>query len=245
MAVTPKAKARCRSLKLTCIRTLAKLVRRSARNNEEDLLQLLFIHRKATPEEIAKQLNSNVEDIKEKLIAYDLMKPDGKVKPGTFLGIFTGRFHYAKADLIAAIKAVRQTGKVIKRTDEIYTQTKSINARILKEIVAEMDEADNDTDEFSAGAALGMTRKETWQAGAHFGIVLYDIDMVYAERIDYLLKRIIERGGEFYFNAQSDPENWYPTRDNKIFSEYIVGRTFGGEMLENLKRTEGAIHVGV
>jgi len=242
MAGNPKVL--CRSFALTCIRTLARFVRRSKRSNEEEILQLLFIHRHATPAEIAKQLNSSEEAIRKKLIDYDLMQPNGKVKPGTFLGIFTGRFHYAKADLIAAIKTIHRTEKVMKRTDEIYTQTKSVNARIMKEIIAEMDAQDNDTED-SAGAALGMTRKETWLAGAHFGIVLYDIDVLYAERIDYFLKRIIERGGEFYFNDQCKPENWYPNRDNNIFSEYIVGRTFGGEMLENLKKTEGAIHVGV
>jgi len=235
----------CRSFKLTCIRTLAKFVRRSARSHEEDLLQLWYIHRKASPEDIAKMLNCSVEDVKRKLINYDMMRPDGTPTPGTFLGVFTGRFHYAKADLIAAIKSIRRTEKVVKRTDELYTQTKSVNARILKEILAEMDEADDDTDEFSAGAVLGMTRKETWLAGAHFGIVLYDIDIVYAERMDHLLKCIIERGGEFYFNDQCKPENWYPHRDNKVFSEYIVGRTFGAPMIENLKKTEGAIHIGV
>ena len=234
----------CRSLTRICISTIRKFMRRSRASHEEDLLQLLFIHRKAPLGDIAKYLNCTVAQVKTKLIKYDMMRPDGTVTPGTFLGIFTGRFHYAKADLIAAIKTIKRTEKVVKRTNELYTQTKSVNARILKEILAEMDKADDDTDEFSAGAALGMTRKETWQAGAHFGIVLYDIDMVYAERIDYLLKRIIERSGEFYFDAQSDPENWYPHRNEKVFNEHIAGRTFGADMLKKLKESGGAIKVG-
>ena len=90
-----------------------------------------------------------------------------------------------------------------------------------------------------------MTRKETWVAGAHFGIVLADIDVEYAERIDYFLRRVIERQGEFYFDAQSNPENWYPHRDEKIFNEYIAGRTFGPEVIKKLKETGGVIQIGV
>lgn len=231
-----------RFAKRVCISTLRKVMRRSKISKEEDLLQLFFIHRKMSPEEIALQMKWNIDKVKEKLIEYDIMREDGSVIPGTFLGVFTGRFHYAKADLISAIKTIKRTEKVIKRTDELYTQTKSINAKIMKEILAEMYAVDKDTDEVSAGTALGMTRRETWNAGAHFGIVLYDIDIVYAERIDYFLKKIIERRDEFYFDAQSNPENWYPTRDNKILSEYVVGRTFGKEILKNIKEDGGAIH---
>lgn len=232
----------CTYTKRVCISTLRKIMRNSKTSQEENLLQLFFIHRKMSPEEIAYEMNWNIDKTKEKLIEYDIMREDGGIIPGTFLGIFTGRFHYAKADLISAIKTIKKTEKVIKRTDELYTQTKSINAGIVKEILAEMYAVDKDTDEMSAGAALGMTRRETWNAGAHFGIVLYDIDVVYAERIDYLLKRIIERKDEFYFDIQSDPENWYPNRDNKILNEYAVGRVFGKEALENIKKDGGAIH---
>ena len=245
MAVMHAPETLCGSIKLTCMRTLGKLMRMSGSHREEDILQLFYIHRKATPDEIAKQLNWTVEKVKQKLIKYDMMKPDGNVVPGTFLGVFTGRFHYAKADLIAAIKSIRRTEKVLKRTDELYTQTRSINARILKEIVDEMAAVDNDTEAFSAGASLGMTRKETWVAGAHFGIVLDDIDIEYAERIDYFLKRVIERRDDFYFDAQSDPENWYPHRNEKVFNEYIAGRTFGADMVKKLKETGGTIQVGV
>ena len=232
----------CTYTKRVCISTLRKVMRRSKISKEEDLLQLFFIHRKMSPEEIAYKMNWDIDKTKKKLIEYDIMREDGSVIPGTFLGVFTGRFHYAKADLISAIKTIKKTEKVIKRTDELYTQTKSVNAGIVKEILAEMYAVDKDTDEMSAGAALGMTRRETWNAGAHFGIVLYDIDVVYAERIDYLLKKIIERKDEFYFDVQSDPENWYPNRDNKILNEYAVGRVFGKEALENIKEDGGAIH---
>ena len=232
----------CTYTKRVCISTLRKIMRNSKTSKEEDLLQLFFIHRKMSQEEIAHKMNWSIDKTKKKLIEYDIMKEDGSVIPGTFLGVFTGRLHYAKADLIAVIKTIKQTEKVIKRTDELYPQTKSINPGIIKEILAEMYAVDKDTDEMSAGAALGMTRRETWNAGAHFGIVLYDIDMVYAERIDYLLKRIIERKDEFYFDVQSDPENWYPNRDNKILNEYAVGRVFGKETLKNIKEDGGAIH---
>ena len=235
----------CTYTKRVCISTLRKIMRNSKTSKEEDLLQLFFIYRKMSPEEIAYKMNWDIDKTKKKLIEYDIMREDGSVIPGTFLGVFTGRFHYAKADLISAIKIIKQTDKVVKRTDELYTQTKSINAGIVKEILAEMYVVDKDTDEMSAGAALGMTRRETWNAGAHFGIVLYDIDMVYAERIDYLLKRIIERRDEFYFDAQSNPENWYPHRDNKILNEYAVGRVFGKEVLKNIKEDGGAIHTVV
>ena len=232
----------CIYVKRLCISTLRKIMQNSKTSKEEDLLQLFFIHRKMSPDEIADKMNLSVDETKKKLIKYDIMREDGSVIPGTFLGVFTGRFHYAKADLIAAIKTIKRTEKVIKRTDELYHQTKSINAKIMKEILTEMYDADKDTDEISAGAALGMTRRETWNAGAHFGIVLYDIDMIYAERIDYFLRRIIERKNEFYFDVQSDPENWYPTRDNKILNEYAVGRTYGEEALKNIKEEGGAIH---
>ena len=232
-------------MKRICFSALRKLMASSKTTDEENLLQLFFIHRKMSPEEIAIQMKWDVNKVKEKLIEYDIMREDGSVIPGTFLGVFTGRLHYAKADLISVINTIKQTEKVVKRTDELYTQTKSINAEIMKEILAEMYAVDKDTDEMSAGVALGMTRRETWNAGAHFGIVLYDIDVVYAERIDYFLKRIIERGNEFYFDAQSDPENWYPTRDNKILGEYVVGRTFGKEALKDIKENGGSIHMGL
>ena len=232
----------CTYTKRICISTLRKIMRNSKTSKEEDLLQLFFIHRKMSQEEIAHKMSWSIDKTKKKLIKYDIMKEDGSVIPSTFLGVFTGRLHYAKADLIAVIKTIKQTEKVIKRTDELYPQTKSINAKIMKEILAEMYVVDKDTDEMSAGAALGMTRRETWNAGAHFGIVLYDIDVVYAERIDYFLRKIIERRDEFYFDAQSDPENWYPNRDNKILNEYAVGRVFGKEALENIKEDGGAIH---
>jgi hypothetical protein len=111
------------------------------------------------------------------------------------------------------------------------------------EIVDEMAELDDDTTAFSAGVALGMTRKETWVAGAHFGIVLADIDVEYAERIDCFLKKVIERKDEFYFDAQSDPENWYPHRNEKVFNEYIAGRTLGAEVIRKLKATGGSIQI--
>ena len=245
MAVRRMKGSVCGSLKMTCIRVFKWLIREHRRRTEEDLLQLYYIHRKASPEDIAKRFGWSVKMVKEKLIKYDMMNVHGVRMSGTFLGVFTGRFHTAKADLIAAIKTVKRTGKVIQRTDELYTQTRSINARILKEIVDEMAELDDDTTAFSAGAALGMTRKETWVAGAHFGIVLADIDVEYAERIDCFLKKVIERKDEFYFDAQSDPENWYPHRNEQVFNEYIAGRTFGREVIEKLKETGGSIQVGV
>lgn len=232
----------CAYTKRIGISTLRKIILNSKTDDEENLLQLFFIHRKMSPEEIAIQMNWNVDKVKEKLIEYDIMREDGSVIPSTFLGVFTGRFHYAKADLILAIKTIKQTEKVVKRTDELYTQTKSINAKIMKEILAEMYAVDKDTVEMSAGTALGMTRRETWNAGAHFGIVLYDIDVIYAERIDYFLRRLIERKDEFYFDEQSNPENWYPNRDNKMLNEHAVGRTYGKEVLKNIKEDGGAIH---
>jgi len=196
-----------------------------------------------SPKGIAHYLKGDVEEVTQKLIDYDIMLPNGTQVPGTFMGMFTGRFHYAKADLIAALSSIKQTKKVLNRTDELYGQNVSNNAKIIKQILLEMETQDRDSEELSAGAALGMTRKETWIKGAHFAVVLHDIDMVYSERIDYLLKRIIERKDEFYFDAHSNPENWYPHRKEPLFSEYVYGRTYGKEALEQLKKNNAPIKI--
>lgn len=195
--------------------------------DEERLLELLFVHRRMTPKGIAHYLHQDVRAVTKKLIEYDIMLSNGNQVPGTFMGMFTGRFHYAKADLISALQTVGQTKKVLDRTDELYAQNVSINAKIIKQILLEMETQDRDSEELSAGAALGLTRKETWVKGAHFAVVLHDIDMVYSERIDYLIKRVIERKDEFYFDEHSNPENWYPHRKENIFNTYVSGRTFG------------------
>lgn len=233
-----------RFVKRICISTFRKVVSKSKTNDDEEkILQLYFIHQHLKPEEIAVQMKMDIEQVKEKLIEYNLMTESGTVAPGTFFNIFTGRFHSAKADFIAALKTIKRIDKVNTRTNEVYAQTHSINAKIIKEIVDEMGLLDNDSKELSAGAALGMTRKETWLAGARFGIVLHDIDMVYSERFDYLLKKIIERKDEFYFDQHSDPENWYPNRKDPMFTEYIHGRAFGKESLDNAKKNNSSLGI--
>lgn len=225
------------------MKTLQKFAITDDEHKEEQLLQLLFIHRRMSPKGIAHYLRKDLDEITQKLIDYDIMLPNGNQVPGTFMGMFTGRLHYAKADLIAALSSIKQTKKVLNRTDELYAQNVSINAKIIKQILLEMESQDRDSEELSAGAALGMTRKETWVKGAHFGVVMHDIDMVYSERIDYLLKRIIERKDEFYFDDHSNPENWYPHRTEPMFSEYVYGRTYGKEELERLKKTNKPIRM--
>lgn len=225
------------------MKTLQKIAITNEEHKEEQMLQLLFIHRRLSPKGIAHYLNKPEEEITKKLIDSDIMLPNGMKVPGTFMGMFTGRFHFAKADLIAALSSIKQTKKVLNRTDELYAQNVSINAKIIKQILLEMETQDQDSEELSAGAALGMTRKETWMKGAHFGVVLHDVDMVYAERIDYLLRRIIERQDEFYFDEHSNPENWYPHRSEPLFSEYVYGRTYGKEALEHLKKNNQPIKI--
>ena len=210
-------------------------------NTEEQILQLWFIYRKATPEEIALQMNLTVDQVKSKLFEYGITAQAGTLINETYMGIFTGRLHMAKADLISLLNTRKRATKVITRTEEVYAQTASINARIIKEILLEMETQDRDSEEFSAGAALGLTRKNTWLAAAKFGTTLYDIDTVYAERIDFMVKQIITRQDEFYFDEQSNPENWYPHRKDNIFAKYIFGRSYGKDKVDKINKTNGSI----
>lgn len=219
----------------TCVSHLHNSKKANSIKQEALLLQLLFIDRNLNEIQIAEILRMDVNEVKRKLIENNITHPTGHILNDSFMGIYTGAFHATKAKLINILKIAKESSNIIKQTDEISAQTLSINALVLKKIINKMETLDQDTGE-SAGAALGLTRAQTLYKGLKFGLVLEDIDVFYSERGDYLLKKIIEHKDEFYFDQQSEPENWHPNRDSQMCEEYIFGKTYGKEKLESMKK---------
>lgn len=144
------------------------------------------------------------------------------------LNVYTGLFHESK-HLIMKLLKKRYLGKIEHHIDGVYPKITSRNPLILKEILEEMAELDQDVG-VSSGQALGMSRKETYVLGGKFGICLYDYDSQYEERIDWFLREIIRRQDEFLFDECSNPENWFPNRDVALFNRHFFAkRTKVGE----------------
>ena len=142
-------------------------------------------------------------------------------------GVYTGRFHVL-AKHRGIIRIIKPFIKNIQTTtDEIYTQTSSINSRIFKEILKDVEEVDRDIQESSA-KVLGFSRKFFYLLMAKFMICLYEYDTYYAERMDYILLKVLERREEFYISGiTTNPVNWYPTRSQDVLQQYFIGRVFG------------------
>ena len=204
------------------------------------LLQLLFIDRNLNEVQIAEIMKQDVNEIKRKLIENNITHPTGHVLKDSWLGIYTGGFHATKAKLMDSLKIIKESSKIIDQTEQIVAQATSVNTKIIKEIVDKMAMVDRDTED-SAGAAFGLTRAETLYKGLQFGLVLHDVDAYYSERFDHLLSEIIKRKDDFYFDNHSNQENWHPYRKEQGFSEYIFGKTYGKEALDQVKEKNNGI----
>lgn len=184
-------------------------------------MQQKFVNEKRTPDEIAAHVGCDVDLINKKLKVFGLTGSD------KLFGVYTGRFHIL-AKHKGIVKLVKPFIKNIQTTtNEIYTQTSSINTRIFKEILEDVNKVDRDIQDSSA-KVLGFSRKYFYLLMAKFMICLYEYDTYYAERMDYILLRILERKEEFYLSAiTTNPEHWYPTRSQEALQQYFIGRVFG------------------
>ena len=117
--------------------------------------------------------------------------------PDEIMGIKTGWFHYSKSFIGTLIKPLMP--KIQKGTDSVYDKTKSVNAKLFKEIIAELEEKDEDTGG-STGTIAGYTRKQFYILIAKFFVCLYEYDIFYAERIDFVLARLFEQGDRIYLD---------------------------------------------
>ena len=184
-------------------------------------LQQKIVNEGRKPDEIAEIVGCDVDLINKKLGIFGLTATD------RLFGVYTGRFHVL-AKHKGIVKLIKPFIKNIQMTtDEIYTQTSSINSRIFKEILEDVDKVDRDIQESSA-KVLGFSRKFFYILMAKFMICLYEYDTYYAERMDYILLRVLERKEEFYISAITiNPEHWYPTRSEEALQQYFIGRVFG------------------
>jgi hypothetical protein len=184
-------------------------------------LQQKFVNEKRSPDDIAGIIGCDVSVVNKKLVIFGLMATD------TVFGVYTGRFH-TLAKHKGIIKLMKPFIRNIETTtDEIYTRTASINSRIFKEILDDVEKVDRDVQDSSA-KVLGFTRKYFYLLMAKFIICLYEFDTYYAERMDYILLRVLERKEEFYLSAiTTNPGHWYPTRSQEALQQYFIGRVFG------------------
>ena len=185
--------------------------------NDPQELKYLYVTRKQTVAQIAKTIGCSPQLVQKKLQTFGLTSKD------EFFQVYTGRWHsLAKRGLINAAKP--HIKKIETTTNEIYPRTTSKNATVFKKILSEMQEADQDTLS-SMGGILGMTRKATYMLIGKFAICLYDFDTYYAERMDYIIRRLFESGDLLYIDEQSFPSNWYPNRNNETTGKYLINRT--------------------
>lgn len=152
--------------------------------------------------------------------------------------VYTGRFH-ALAKHRGIVALAKPFIKNIEKTvDEIYNRTTSINSRIFKEIITDMEKVDRDVEDSSA-KVLGYGRKAFYLLMMKFVICLYEFDTYYAERIDYCLMLLLEKKEEIYLSPiTTNPAHHYPTRTQEALQQYFMGRVFGNNTNATIIRIE-------
>lgn len=186
------------------------------RLNDYKWLHEKFHSENKTIKEISDIIGCSPDVVQKKLKKHHLSLSD------TILTTYTGRFH-ARKHLIIKLLKKRYIGKIEQSIEEIYPKIDSTNPLILKDIISSMDELDEDT-EISAGKQLGLTRKETYLLAAKFLVCLYEYDSQYEERIDWVIREIISRRDQFFFDESSNPENWYPNRDFRSWQKHFFAK---------------------
>lgn len=198
-----------------------------------------WLHRKFHTEhktiaDIATIIGCSPETVQKKLGKHNLLGRD------KILDVYTGRFHSSK-HLIMKLLKKRYLGKIEQSIDEIYPRITSRNPLILKDIIDRVETLDQDTGT-SAGGVLGMSRKETYILGSKFGICLFDVDSQYEERIDWIIREIIRRRDEFFFDESSNPENWFPNRSFDMWTKHFFAkRTKLGEQIFFVNASDATI----
>lgn len=147
-----------------------------------------------------------------------------KVSMDRIFDVHTGYFHWCKRFFMPLLKT--HIKKIQSGVDSVYSKTKSQNSEIFKKIIEDMDMLDDDTEKSTFGNT-GMTRKEAYLLLMKFVVCLYEYDMYYAERIDYILKRLREEQSELYSDTIGDignPKAWYPHRPTRAAYLYMKHR---------------------
>ena len=195
-----------------------------------------------TIKDIASEINCSDKCLEWKLNKY---RKSGLISKDEMSGLFTGPFHtVCKKIIVFLIKPF--TNKIQKSVDELYPHIKSRNGRILKEIIEEMNAKDQDI-ESSMARSLKLTRKDFYLLIARFGIVLYEVDDYYSERMTFIIKKISEKHDKFYIDELADPTNWYPTRPMFYAAKSIALRNFdenvGYKVTYITKNKDGTINI--
>lgn len=146
---------------------------------------------------------------------------DKKIEQDEILGVETKVFHYSKSIIGLIVKPLMP--KIQKGTDSVYDKTKSVNAKLFKEIIAELEEKDKDVGG-STGSIAGYTRKQFYILIAKFFVCLYEYDIFYSERIDFVIARLFEQGDRIYLDEQRNPLNWYPNRNTQLLTVHVLRR---------------------
>lgn len=179
--------------------------------------QMYHLHK--TSDEIANLSNCSIRSLKWKEAHF---RKKGLIIRDELKGIQTGPFHaVAKKFIIIIIQPF--IPKITKHVNKLYPQVKSRNGRIFKEIIEEMDEKDRDKG-LNMAQRLHLTRKQFYLLAARFTIVLYEFDSYYAERIDFILKKITEQHDKFYIDELADPQYWAPYRPRFLMAKYFAMR---------------------
>lgn len=193
-------------------------------------LQQRHIYEGRSVEDIAKELNVSTEFIEKKINAFGLNAKDAIV------GVYTGRWHsLAKKGAMRIMKpAIKQ---IEETTEEVYCRTTSRNSALFKHILVELGDIDKDTGE-SSGRIFGKTRKQFYILMMKFMICLYEYDTYYAERMEYVLHRILQNQENIYISKEmSDPDNWYPNRSHEVLLRYMQFRITGAQ--SEIKEVKG------
>ncbi len=145
----------------------------------------------------------------------------GSTYPDGMFGIPTGKHHYAK-QFISLILSPHIKKIEVAVNLQYNEKTLSTNAKIFKQILSEFETIDKDPGDGTL--KLGYKRKDFLILLMKYAIVQYDIDSHYMERADWLIKRLLEEQNKLYIDEQSNPKNWWPTRNNYIFGKYLLLR---------------------
>jgi len=169
------------------------------------------------PYEIANMIGCSEELVNRKIEHMHLFECKD-----TIFNTYTGYFHYTKKFITPLLRPYIK--KISQGIDTIFDRCSSKNSKIFKKILQELDELDKDH-EPSALAGLGMNRKEGYILAMKFMICLYEYDSYYIERMEYIMKRIMEEKENINVdNDVANPDNWYPNRNIPVFTKFMMNR---------------------
>lgn len=215
-------------MKITRIKDL--YYRFDARLNDPVWLTKKYRDEHMTEKDIAELIGCSEKLAHKRLHSLAVLNAD------QILDVHTGFFHFAKEFIMLLAKPYIK--RIKQAVDTTYDRTKSRNAGIFKKIISDMERLDAD-DGFSSSKPLGMTRKAFYILAGKFLVCLYEYDIYYSERMDYVLKKVLEQKDSFYLDLQANPENWYPHRDYKTQVINMLARnTEVGEKSYYVKASE-------